>query len=684
MGWSSAIKKVEQAPFLRPSFEKHRVDWDRLVSVDFETYFDDAYTLKKLSTSEYVRDKQFSAHMAYVKIGKRKARIIPAKMLKTYLKAIDWSTHSLLAHHNQFDGFILSTHFGIKPKFNYCTLSMARGLHSNEIGAGLDEVSQFYGGGGKTEGVIELMRGVKDLTTVPGLYDKAAHYCMNDGEEMYRVFKLMIDDMPADEIELIHRTCVMFNEPVLKLDRERALQALAQELQDKEDLLFSIAGTPAQVKRLIADAEPSKALLKKNPNATPKDAVFEAARKKLRSSEQFADLLRAEGIEPPRKISPAWKKLPKAERTDDKKYSYAFAQTDLSFKRLLEHPRKRVRQLVEARFAVMSNTTETRAGRMLKSGERGASLPIYYRYAAAHTLRFGGGDKRNYQNLERGGELRKSILAPKGFLIAVGDSGQIEVRVTGYMAGQDDLLEDFRLADQGLDRDVYCKFGDVIYGREINKVDEDERFVSKVGVLSLGYGAGHHRFQSTLALGQMGPPVFIDLELAQKVVNAYRRKNWKIVQWWGKCEQILEDMATGRTGTHKCISWEKEKIWLPNGMCMKFPNLRWKKKDSDDEDSRDGWVYTRKGNDIKIYGAMLCENISQALARIIVTTQLLDVARLGWRVVMTTHDEIALIARIAKAKKAYDELMMKMKIAPHWAPDIPLNCDGKLEPYYAK
>jgi len=207
MSWSSALKKqaaavvTHAAEFCRPFFPKHTVDVDRLVSLDFETYYDDEYTLKKLSTSEYVRDPRFKAQMLGIKIGRGKTRIIPAKKIRAELAKINWATHSMLAHNAQFDGFILSHHYDIHPAFIYDTLSMARGLHSNDIGAGLDEVSLFYGGKGKVEGGLEPTKGVLDWPKA--VYDNAAIYCANDVDEMCRIFWAMLPKMPADEIDRV-------------------------------------------------------------------------------------------------------------------------------------------------------------------------------------------------------------------------------------------------------------------------------------------------------------------------------------------------------------------------------------------------------------------------------------------------------------------------------------------------
>ena len=65
---------------------------------------------------------------------------------------------------------------------------------------------------------------------------------------------------------------------------------------------------------------------------------------------------------------------------------------------------------------------------------------MYLTYAAAKTLRFGGGDKTNWQNFRRGGEIRKSILAPEGHKLVIGDLSQIEYRLLCWVTGQTDKL----------------------------------------------------------------------------------------------------------------------------------------------------------------------------------------------------------------------------------------------------
>lgn len=637
MGWGSGkIKRAEAIvidnSFVRSDIVSYNVDWQRIVTLDFETYFDDDYTLRKQTTSEYVRDKRFKAQMVGIKVGRGKTKWYGAKDLKKAIQSIDWSTHSLLAHHAHFDGLILSHHFDVHPVFIFDTLSMARALYSNEIGAGLDEVSKFTGGPGKIDaGVLDQTRGV--LNWSPALEKRAGVYCVGDVDETFRIFCHMLPRFPSREIEIVDVVVKMYTEPTLQLDRPLAKKVLAHEIAEKRRVMLQFSAK-AESMGVKLTSEHRKKI---GPNATEEDTAIIKARVMIGST-RFVDLLREKGIDPPIKVSPSWLAKPKHERDDAKKYTWAFSKTDLPFIELLEHIDPEVRDLVEARLSSRSNTNETRAARFLKLNEGGMPLPVYIKYSAAHTHRLGGGDRTNFQNLKRGGDLRKSLQAPKGHMIGVQDSGQIEARINGWLWGQDDLVENFRIADRyeasiahlpkkqrpmatGLNRDAYCKFGDDIYGREITKKDDEERFISKTCILGLGYQMSAPRLKNTLAIGAGGPKVFLDDAECERIVRTYRTRNRMIVNGWKTCQRIIEQMAEGISGSYKCISWEKDTLWLPNGMCMHYPNLHDKrishmvaKKlnpelfEDDDIDLRfPQYVYqTKGGSEVKIYGGKLC------------------------------------------------------------------------------
>ena len=703
MSWASAIRKpaaqtkVAAAVKIvsRPQIVTADVDWDRLVSLDFETYYDADYTLSKLSTSEYVRDERFEASMVGIKIGNKKTKVVPHNKIKAELAKINWATHSVLCHNVQFDGFILSHHYGVYPKRYYCTLGMARGLHSNEIGAGLHDVSVFYGGKGKIEDGIENMKGVrfKELFANKPLWNRSVEYCANDVDEMYRVFCDMHPVYPAKEMDLIHMTARMFCAPVLKVDIPRVQAEYEREVARREELLLN----------LLNPRDYDNILDGKDKKLEGKERDMRIVKKVVGSNERFIDLFEKLGItrdQLPRKLSPAWMKKNQAEREAslDTKWAFAFAKDDLDFISMPDRVwdyfphldpnnaadaqeaadlAEKLQQLIDTRIAVKSTTNITRAERFLKAGANGMPLPVGYAYYRAHTGRWGGNNKMNMQNLTRGGELRLSILAAKGHQIAVADSGQIEARVNAWLWDQHDLLAAFR--DK---RDVYSEFATDIYGRKITKEDKNDRHVGKVCVLGLGYQMGAPKLQMTLARGALGgPKIALPIDQCQHIVNTYRRKYYAIKQGWAKCNDFIEHMANPHLEPiqYKCLEIGFEYIRLPNGMCLKYPDLRKAKGEKD----WDEWTYQSGDIRKKIYGGLLCENLVQALARIIVAEQMLMID-VKYPVVMTTHDECVTHPKTKDAAKCYAFMEKCMTTPLWWCPEIPLAAEGGYAPNYSK
>jgi DNA polymerase len=695
----------------RPQFELMDIDWENLVVLDFESYYDTDYTLKKLSTSEYIRDPRFKAQMVGVKVGLNPTVVIPHEDISGFLASIDMANRGLLCHNTAFDGFILHHHYGVHPRFYFDTLSMARGLHSNDIGAGLDEVAQHYKLGNKVPNVLDRTKGVVDWDDE--LYEEVAAYCAQDVELCLAIFKKMVARYPKSEMELIHQTIKMFCMPRLLVDIPRVEAELKRELDDRQQMFDTI------YKMKTWDLDELK--LTKKERALPEEELkIRIVKKVIGSNERLAKLLADAGvIFPPMKISAAWAKKHLADgftafeiqqMGDSVDYIHAFSATDTEFVNLPDTPKRFnhgldlnapgtamrlairaaiIRSLVEARLLIKSTTNITRAERFLTAGANGMPLPAGYSYFRAHTGRWGGNNSMNLQNLKRGGELRQSILAPPGHVLCVADSGQIEARVNGWLWGEEELLDSFRKADKwnkktmgvarGDDRDAYCKFADEIYHREITTEDSLERFVGKVGVLGLGFQMGGPKLQLTLARGALGgPPVHFTANQCYSIVNAYRLKNQNIVIGWEVCNTIIQSMAAGACGSYGPLSWEKNLLWLPNGMYLRYPDLK-----STDTARGIQWSYRGKYSRLKIYGGLLCENIVQALARIIIAEQLLEISR-SMHVVMMTHDEIVTCVKESNAELAFGLMETAMRRPPAWCPDLPLNCEGGWATNYSK
>lgn len=116
-----------------------------IITLDAETFFSDDFTLSKMSTEAYIRDQRFECHgwaARFPSVGK--ATWWTDAEFRTMARDIDWANTAILAHHAQFDGLILSHHYGIKPKFWFDTLSMARLLLGNHLSVGLESLSKHF------------------------------------------------------------------------------------------------------------------------------------------------------------------------------------------------------------------------------------------------------------------------------------------------------------------------------------------------------------------------------------------------------------------------------------------------------------------------------------------------------------------------------------------------------------
>ena len=599
----------------------------KIICLDFETYYDKEFSLKKLTTEEYIRDSRFEV----IGVGVKEDDGSPAtwfsgtqKQIKKYLDSLDLGQHLVLAHNAMFDAAILHWHFGISPRGWLDTLSMARALHTIEVGGSLAALAEYYELGAKGNEVIKA-EGKRRTDFTAEELAAYGEYCKNDCELTLDLFRILSQDYAKEELKLIDLTIRMFSEPVLVLNQGVLKSHLFAVQSTKEKLLESVT---------MVDKD------------------------QLMSNVKFAGTLRALGVEPPMKIS-----------ATTGKETYAFSKSDEAFKALLEHENINVQAVTAARLGVKSTLEETRTQRFIEIGERG-TLPIPLRYYAAHTGRWGGDDKVNMQNLPRGSALKHAIFAPMGYMMIDSDSSQIEARTLAWLAGQDDLVEAFERGE-----DVYKKMASAIYMKPEADITKDERFVGKTTILGAGYGMGAAKFQNQLKV--FG--VSIELEECQRIINVYRETYPRIPALWREAGKALETMivlqssSLGRSGVIEVQG--NRGLRLPNGMYIKYPNLRV----VTNGDGKTEMVYdTKRGRATianRIYGGKVVENVCQALARIIIGKQMLMIAK-KYKVVMTVHDAVACIVPEEQVESAQEFVELCMKIRPDWAPELPLNCEA--------
>jgi DNA polymerase len=645
--------------------------YDKIVVLDFETAWSRAeYTLSKMTTEEYVRDPRFKAWgLCWKEVGTDEIPVwVRSDRIRRWKSSIDWSRTAVLAHNAQFDVTILSWVYGIQPAFIFDTLSMARALRGVEVGNSLATLAEAFELPPKgkavhsTDGMLE---------SIPfAVEQELADYCKHDTYLCEQIFLRLIEGYPTKELKLIDMTLKMYTRPLLQLDKEMLAQAIEEERNAREGLLQKLGMEEAT----------------------------------LASNQQFAQALKALGIDPPTKIS----------KTTGEE-ALALAKNDALFQALLNHENEDVALLCEARLKVKSTSERTRAQRFLDIADRG-DLPVPLSYYGAATGRWTAakGSAINMQNLKRGSFLRKAIMAPEGHVIVVGDLSQIEPRVLAWLADYDALLDIFRAGG-----DPYAQFGSQMFNIPGMTKDSHpvERQSAKSALLGAGYQLGWASFAAQLLTGFLGAPpkrysreeakqlgvvgadvqkflswdenlkkmeeiphTCTDLELAihclaaKAIIDKYRTASWPVVAFWELMGILIEQsLYKGKEYTHKCLTFRKGEIVLPSGMSVRYPDLR----PDQDERGRVQWSYAdgKDGKRSKLYAGKVTNNVVQGTARCVMTDGMLRIGK-RYPVCGTVHDEALCIAPESEADEAKDYLLACMTVQPSYMPGIPLAADG--------
>ena len=619
-----------------------------IITLDFETYWAQGYTLRKQTTEEYIRDKRFEIIGVGIKVDGAQTEWHTGthEELKVSLAKYDWANSILVCHNTMFDGAILKWILGIEPELYIDTLSMARAHHGIDVGGSLASLAIKYNLGVKGTEVINAKekRLIDFSSSDLALYGE---YCVNDVELTYALYKILIADFPHTELSLIDMTLRMFIFPVLKVDDAMLVDRL-EEVKEEKQLMLSA--------------------LKEKLNCETDEEV----RKKLASNKQFAELLVELGIKPPMKIS----------KTTGKE-AFALAKTDIGFIELSEHDDEFVQQLCAVRLGTKSTIEESRLERFIGIGERNKGyLPIPLKYYGAHTGRWSGMDSINAQNLpsrdKKKKALKNSITAEDGYVVINCDSSQIEARVLAWLAGQDDVVKQF-----ANNEDVYSIFASKIYDKPISKANPIERFVGKTCILGLGFGTGAAKLQHTL---QTQPPgAELSVEECEDIVKLYRSTNDKIISLWKDGDDVVKDLVdweytnfatnvvTSKTpywyGEHECLQISKEGIRLPNGLYIRYPQLH-----LNTDEAKSYHAYKSRAGMKSIWGGALVENVVQALARIIVGEQMLLINE-RYKPALTVHDAAVCVVPEAELEEAEKFIVDIMSTPPLWAKGLPIACE---------
>jgi len=640
-----------------------------IITLNVETYFDNDYTLSKMTTEEYVRDPRFETHVVGMRLNSSApisdtAWFTHAQFLELAPR-YDWANSALLCHHAHFDGLILSHHYGIKPAYYLDTLSMARLLYGNHIRKGLDALAEMMGLGKKRVHDDHFKNKHWDQLSD---HDKKLRGdgCCDNVNLTWDLFQKLAKSFPASEYQFVDATVRMFTDPRLVGDTHLLAQIWEKEAATKAALLDKLGVTAADLRKQV----------------------------------KFAQLLRAEGIEPEQKLG----KPQKCKRcggigyTDTDggttsgvvctdcdgegsmpRWNYSFAKTDDFMRDLLDDetplavmPEATVSMLAQAKLDAHSTGTQTRTARMGFMSTRGP-LCVYLNYAGTHLSGWSGGDKMNWQNFNRNGLIASAICAPEEHKIVCADASQIECRLLNKIAGQEDMVERFRNHI-----DPYANVASAFHGFVVTKETHPvEREGGKRVELMSGYGAGGPKIARTLRTFKLE----CTDEQGEGWRDAYRTTHPFVTDLWEQGNDVLKKLHAGMEFDWNVVHIKDKIIWLPNGVPLRYDTIEWHE---DEKIAKKGWRVRNRNGWSHLWGGMLVQQMMQALRSTFIRQVWQACIDAGLPVVSMEHDKLYCLAREHEAEDALAFLQGEMKRPPSWLPDIPLDSEGYVSSTFAK
>lgn len=293
--------------------------------------------------------------------------------------------------------------------------------------------------------------------------------------------------------------------------------------------------------------------------------------------------------------------------------------------------------------------------------------------------------------------LRRIWVVEPGKQLYCGDFSKVEPTVLYWLTGMGPVP---KLA--------YEEMAVEIYNKPLAEIssDSEERQIGKGAVLGGGYGMGWKKFIDQIYT-QTG--IRMEAEFSKHVIATYRKVNAPIPELWRNLQAAFRKAINGES-TAMCdrklfimpmqAPFKGVQIRLPSGSFLYYHGAT---VEVDIEETEvvevvNGQPVVKKysravenlyyladiGNSRigrnKVYGGLLCEHVTSAAARDLLTHAMYQLDVAGFDVLSTVHDEIWGESHHGRE----DEFNRVMCILPYWAQDIEVTADLKCGVRYLK
>ena len=489
-------------------------------------------------------------------------------------------------------------------------------------------------------------------------------YCRRDVETERTIFNLLRRWAPDREEKLFWNLDARINERGVRIDRQLALNAVAMDLKNKEELTeraVAITGldnpkSVSQVKNWLYDQEG-----KEFPSLNKKviaDVVSQLQSEKAREFMELRSELAKSSVA-------KYEAMVRSQCEDGTVKGcflfYGASRTGRFAGRLVQFqnlPQNHIETLAEARSLV-------------KGGHYTALKALY------------DGVAQPLSEL-----VRTAIIPEDGHQLLVSDFSAIEARVTAWFAQEQWRLDVFQ---EG--KDIYCASASQMFHVPVVKhgVNGHLRQKGKVAELALGYGGGVNALKA-FGADKMG---MTEQEM-QETVDLWRESSPRVVAMWKALEKAAIRSVARRGSAlaelsptaHVRFDYEDGILWmcLPSGRRIAYFGARYEPSRYDP--SRKVLSYmgtdqkTKKWARLETWGGKLTENLVQATARDCLREAMMALDAEGYDIRAHVHDEVIVTEPLGG--RSVEEMSEIMGRPIPWAPGLPLRADGYSCPFYQK
>lgn len=301
--------------------------------------------------------------------------------------------------------------------------------------------------------------------------------------------------------------------------------------------------------------------------------------------------------------------------------------------------------------------------------------------------------------------LRGMFVPAPGHVLIGGDFSNVEGRGVAWFSGEEWKTAAYRAADAGTGPGLYELAYSKSFGVPVEQITKQQRQVGKVQELAFGYGGGVGAARRMAGRKVAHLP---DSEL-DSWKRGWRGAHKNVVRTWYALEDAAKAAVRVPGSVHAAgypgrevrfrVSGSFLFCQLQSGRLLSYPypkllegkfgeELTYMTVPSPDDHNAGRIIFDPENSNnwarVGTYGGSLMENIVQAFCRDLLVHCMLQLHKLGARIVLHVHDEIVIEVAREKAEKARALMERIMCSPPAWAAGFPLKAAVHVMRRYGK